>query len=185
MKHVLRAFLAVCLLFGGVGQSFACGNPLLWALLFEHHPEAKVAFQADLDGRKAGIVQARPFLGRPGVSYHSWSIKSLNKLAQEMAPSISANLREGETFTVLLAIEVAAIRFRGGDSAPEIISAAQIKTISEYDVTTTVNVLHSGWRNSLAYDAMVENDLLILATPEAGETIASLFGTMSNASLRP
>ncbi|WP_170573648.1 hypothetical protein [Ruegeria atlantica] len=185
MKHVYRAFLTVFLLFGAAGQSLACGNPMLWALLFEHHPAAKVAFQADLDARKAGIVQARPFLRRPGVSYHSWSIKSLNKLAQEMAPAISANLQKGETFTVLLAIEVAAIRFYAGDKAPEIISASEIKTISDYDVTTTVNVLHSGWRHSLAYEAMVENDLLVLATPEAGETVAGLFDTMPNASRRP
>ncbi|MES0827711.1 hypothetical protein [Ruegeria sp. SCP11] len=185
MKHVLRVLLAVCLMFGGAGQSLACGNPMLWALLFEHHPEAKIAFRADMAARKAGIVQARPFVGTRGVSYHSWSLKSLNRLAHEMAPEISANLSEEDTFTVLLAIEVAAIRFHGGDKAPEIISASQIKTISDYDVTTTVNVLHSGWRHSLDYDAMVENDLIVLANPDAGETIASLFDTTSNASLRP
>lgn len=148
---------------------------MLWAILFESHPQAKTAFKADLAARKAGLVQSRPYVGRPGVSYHVWSIKSLNRLAQEMAPVVAATLAEKETFTVLLADEVAAIRFYGNDNLPEVIPASEIKRSVRYDITTTVNVLYSGWRHALAYDEMIENDLVFASTPKAGDMFAGVF----------
>ncbi len=185
MKFARRALLTAGLMVGMAGQSIACGNPMQWAMLFERHPEAKVAFTADLAARTSGLVQARPYVKRPGVSYHAWSVRSLNRLAQEMAPSISANLQRGETLTVLLAIEVAAIRFHSGDRVPEILAASELKTILDYDIITTVNVLHSGWRHDLTFDAMVENELLVISQSRSGETLSGVFGGVSNASFKP
>ncbi|WP_171127192.1 MULTISPECIES: hypothetical protein [unclassified Ruegeria] len=185
MKYSLKALLASGLMLGMAGQSSACGNPLQWAMLFERHPEAKVAFMADMAARKTGLVQARPYLKRPGISYHSWSVKSLNRLAQEMAPTVAANLKDGGTLTVLLAIEVAAIRFYSDDRAPDILTAAELKTISDYNVTTTVNVLYSGWRHALNFDSMVENDLLIVSQLQAGDTLIGVFSGISKASFEP
>jgi hypothetical protein len=185
MKFALRALLTTGLMVGLAGQAIACGNPMQWAMLFERHPEAKVAFTADLAARTSGLVQARQYIKMPGVSYHSWSVKSLDRLAHEMAPSISANLQEGETLNVLLAIEVAAIRFHSGDRAPEIVSAAELKTISDYDVITTVNVLYSGWNHDLDYDSMLENELLVISKAQAVETLSAVFGGVSKASFIP
>ncbi len=185
MTYILRALLAISLAIGLTSQAIACGNPLQWAMLFERHPEAKVAFTADMEARSSGLVQARPYLRRPGISYHSWSVQSLNQLAQEMAPSVASSLQDGDTLTILLAIEVAAIRFHGGDRAPEVLAASELKTISNYDVTTTVNVLHSGWRHDLEFAAMVENELLIISQHQAGKTLSAVFGGITEASYKP
>ncbi|WP_170482558.1 hypothetical protein [Ruegeria arenilitoris] len=185
MKSLQRVVIATGLTVALAGQGIACGNPIQWAMLFERHPEAKAAFTADLEARTSGLVQARPYIKRPGVSYHAWSVKSLDRLAQEIAPSISANLEQGEKLTVLLAIEVAAIRFHSGDRAPEIFTAAELKTISDYDVTTTVNVLYSGWRHDLDFDSMLENELLVISQSQAGETLSEVFGGVSKVSFKP
>lgn len=185
MKFLQRVVLASGLMASAAGQSLACGNPMQWAMLFERHPEAKVAFTADLAARTSGLVQARPYSKRPGVSYHTWSVNSLDRLAQEMAPSISAYLEKGESLTVLLSIEVAAIRFHSGDLAPEIVTAAELKTISDYDATTTVNVLYSGWRHDLDFDSVLENELLIISQPQAVETLSAVFGGVSKVSFKP
>ena len=68
---------------------------------------------------------------------------------------------------------------------PQIIPASQIKTISDYDVTTTVNVLHSGWRHALSYESMIENDLMIVPEPQARVTISGVFGGVSTALVEP
>lgn len=185
MKSLQRVVIATGLMVALAGQGIACGNPMQWAMLFERHPEAKVAFAADLAARTSGLIQARPYTEQPGISYHSWSIKSVNKLALELAPSISANLQEGETLTVLLAIEVAAIRFHSGDRAPEVVTAADLKSISDYDATTTVNVLHSGWRHDLKLDSMLENELLVISGPQAVETLSAVFGQVYKVSFKP
>ncbi len=185
MKYVQKGLLSLGCFVALAGQAIACGNPMQWAMLFERHPDAKVAFTADLAGRTSGIVQARPYLKRPGISYHAWSVKSLNRLAQEMAPAVSATLQEGESLTVLLAIEVAAIRFHSGGRAPEILAAAELKTISDYDVTTTVNVLHSGWRHGLTFDSMVENKLLLISHSRSADTLSEVFGGVTEASFKP
>ncbi len=49
-------------------------------------------------------------------------------------------------------------------------------TISDNEVTTTVNVLVSGWRHDLIFDAMAENELLVISHSRSGETSTRMFG---------
>ena len=84
----MRLLLMITLLFGGSSAAGACGNPLLWAMLFAKVPEAKAVYEAELSARADGALRARDCVARPGQTYHAWSKKWLVDVARDMQPAV-------------------------------------------------------------------------------------------------
>lgn len=139
---------------------------MLWAMLFKKVPEAKAVYDAELTARADGHLTARVYDARPGETYHQWSKAWLLDLAAEMQPTFQARLEPGATITILLADEVAAMRFAGGEDA-RLIPAGRLMEIDRYDLVTTINALKAVWRDGLAYRELLALDLAT-GTGQAG-----------------
>ena len=88
----------------------------------------------------------------------TWSRDWLIALAEEMQVSVDGVLKPGETMTILLADEVAALRFTGG-AEPAFIPSAGLSRVDQFDLITTINALNGAWRHGLSYDDMIALDL--------------------------
>ena len=168
-------FVSLFLIFGSISAQ-ACGNPLLWAMLFKKVPEAKVVFEAELAARADGLITARIYDAKPGQAYHQWSRAWLLDLGEEMLPVVSGMLAPGENLTILLADEVAALRF-SHETGVEFLPAAGLRSIERYDLITSINALKSAWRDGLSYSEMLKQDLAWSAT--GGEATVTLAGVFS------
>ncbi len=155
----MRFALWVSLFFAGSSVASACGNPLLWAMLFAKVPEAQIVYEAELAARENGEVEARVYEAKPGQTYHSWSKAWLLELAEDVQPAMNGVLEPGQTFTILLADEVAALRFTSG-AAPDFVPAGGLNAIGNFDLSTTINALNSAWRQGLSYEKLIALDLI-------------------------
>ena len=152
------------------GPALACGNPMLWAMLFARMPEAKAVFDADLAARESGGLHARVFDdATPGVEDHRWSMAWISDAAHALNSSVTAGLADGDRVTVLLADAVVAMRFEVG-AAPRVISAAGLDFQEGFDLITTVNALESGIAHGFDADRLA--DLGVLVTTRAGQSTA-------------
>lgn len=156
-RLLLIVVMAIALCFTPVAV-YACGNPIMWAMLFAKVPEAKMVYEAELSARADGLVTARVYNAKPGQPYHLWSKAWIMELAAEMQAGIRNKLEGGAQLTVLLADEVAALRFTSGRE-PQFIPAAGLRTIERFDLITTTNALKSVWRDGLSRDELFARDL--------------------------
>ncbi|MES0880351.1 hypothetical protein [Roseibium sp. SCP14] len=155
----MRSLLMVCFLLLGPSAVWACGNPLLWAMLFARVPEAKIVYEAELAARAEGLVTARVYDAEVGQPYHVWSKAWIMTLAEEMQPAVNKVLDKEETFTILLADEVAALRF-SRYASPEFVPAAVLTSVRQFDVITTINALNGAWRHGLSLEDLTTSDLV-------------------------
>lgn len=155
--------------------AFSCGNPLLWTMLFARVPEAQQVFDADTAARRAGTLHGRVFNPSiPGIDYHRWSMAWLDDAANTMNDSIVSSLAEGESITILLADEVAAMHFQPG-VAPTVISAAGLNFADGFDVITTINALESGLNYGLSATRMIDQGVLVSMDTHRDSIIVNLF----------
>ncbi|MEO0980546.1 MAG: hypothetical protein AAFY24_25005 [Pseudomonadota bacterium] len=159
----MRILLSALILAFGTSTASACGNPLLWAMLFAKVPEAKVVYEAELAARADGLITARIYDARPGQAYHHWSRAWIMDLAREMQPTVESRLGPDQSLTILLADEVAAVRFTH-ETGVEFVPAAGLGRIERYDLITSTNALKSVWRDGFSYEEMLTFDLA--RTPE-------------------
>lgn len=170
----MRILLMFCFLLLGSSAVWACGNPLLWAMLFARVPEAKIVYEAELAARADGLVTARTYDADVGQPYHIWSKAWLMTLADEMQPAVNEVLQPGETLTILLSDEVAAVRFAKNEK-PRFIAAGGLRTVERYDLITTINALKDAWQDKLSYGELVEHALARSDHSGAEQKLSKLF----------
>lgn len=155
--------------------ALGCGNPLLRAMLFARVPEAQQVFDADTAARRAGTLHGRVFNpSNPGTDYHRWSMIWLDGAANTLNASIVSGLAEGESITILLADEVAAMRFQSG-AAPTVISAAGLSFAGGFDAITTINALESRLNYGLSAAQMIDQGVLVTTGARPNLIIENLF----------
>lgn len=172
----MRTLLASLIMLSTTTTAFACGNPLLWAMLFAKVPEAKVVYEAELAARADGLITARVYDARPGEAYHIWSKSWILDLAEEMQPTVRGLLAPGETLTILLADEVAAIRF-SNEAGVGFVPAAALRNVERYDMITSTNALKSVWRDGLSYGELVELELAWSGEKDENATLPRMFAS--------
>ncbi len=170
----MRFALMISMFFAGSSVASACGNPLLWAMLFAKVPEAKIVYEAELAARENGEVEARVYKAKPGQTYHTWSKAWLLELAEDIQHAMGGVLEPGQTFTILLADEVAALRFTS-DAAPDFVPAGGLNAIDNFDLITTINALNSAWRQGLSYERLIALDLISAGKSISDSRLAVLF----------
>lgn len=172
----MRIIMAAFFLVSCTSFSYACGNPLLWAMLFARVPEAKTVYEAELAAREDGLVTARVYDAGTGQPYHLWSKKWILELAKEMQPKVRRALAPGEDLTILLADEVAAIRF-SHQAGVEFVPSAGLRHVEHYDLITSINALQSVWRDELSYAETVERNLVWSAEGVGKMTLSLVFAS--------
>ena len=170
----MRIALTVAILLTVSAAASACGNPLLWKMLFDKVPEAKSVYEAELTARAMGLVKARVYAAEIGQTYHTWSKDWLMTLAMERQSAITEVLEPGQSVTILLADEVAALRFTESEDS-EFIPASNLDAIDNFDLITTINALNSAWRHGLSYEKMNALGLILHMESASNPDPAVLF----------
>ena len=141
--------------------AWACGNPLLYAMLFSKYPDAKTVYDAELEGRKNGLLSVPVFPGTPGLGYHAWALRETTDVATAMNATITSALPDGESFTVLLADDVHAVRFSANQQAPEILSMQAMGWGLKFDAYSTTSALRAIQEKRLDWDEAVRLKLVV------------------------
>ena len=98
----------------------------------------------------------------------------LDGAANTLNASIVSGLAEGESITILLADEVAAMRFQSG-AAPTVISAAGLSFAGGFDALTTINALESRLNYGLSAAQMIDQGVLVTTGARPNLIIENLF----------
>jgi hypothetical protein len=165
----LAPVLAMLLVSSSWGTAWACGNALIYGFLFAKHPEARVAYKAELAARSDGLYEVAQFPNQPGLSYHKWSFsraeaaldrvhERLRRHALARGDEVSANL--------MLADEVYIAKVSTTADGPHFTkSLTGLQESPRVDVYTTVNALLALEHGKLDWRKAVELGLVV---PAAG-----------------
>ncbi|MEM7464696.1 MAG: hypothetical protein AAF362_18655, partial [Pseudomonadota bacterium] len=93
----MRVLLIAVIFFMGSTMAYACGNPLLYAMLFARYPDAKVVYESEIENRERGVLGHREVPTMPGLVYHQWSLANATEIASSVNTAIAGNLGEEET----------------------------------------------------------------------------------------
>ncbi len=173
--RLLRTLTAAIALGAAPLPTLACGNPLMWMVLYRSVPGSEAVHKAELAAREDGMVQSRSYTAEPGVPYHVWSQRSIERLFGAAAPGVFQSLAPGETLTILLVDEVAAVRFTGGADEAEFLWSSNLPRASGIDVLTTVNAVYSGWEHGLTVTDMADLGLVSVTSTAADRHLEQLF----------
>ena len=160
-SHITRLLITGFLLAATTVPVWACGNPLLYAMLFSKYPDAKTVINSEMEWRNNGLLNDPVFPGTPGLSYHAWALRETMDIAAAMNTRISSRLPEGESFTVLLADDVHAIRFSAYQQAPKIISMQGFGKDLDFDAYSTTSALRAIQEKRLDWDKALRLKLVV------------------------
>lgn len=168
----MRIFIVTAILLMGSSVAHACGNPLLYAILFSRYPDAKVAYDAEIEGRKAGLLGERGFSGTSALQYHQWSLKNAAKTVAALNPTIVDGLERTQTITIVLADEVRAVRFSPESEAARMMPLRELDRETAIDAFTTTNTLRAIQAGEIDWHAAIENKLVV------GDNVHRLLGVI-------
>ncbi|MGI9402706.1 MAG: hypothetical protein ACR2O0_15725 [Rhizobiaceae bacterium] len=169
MKRLVTILLALTLM---TGPALACGNPLLYAMLFARYPDAKIVYDSEIENRENGFLQERKFPATPELVYHQWSLANATEIANSLNATVTGNLEDSESLLVLLADEVYGVRFTGGASAPVMVPLQTMERGAVFDAFTTTNALRAisageiGWQTAIKRNLVLsDNSSLLVNVP--------------------
>ena len=76
--------IAIATVIATTSASLACGNAMLFPLLFRAYPQTKVVYDAEMDARRQGQLSAAAWSRDLGPTYHQWSLARAEKAVKEL-----------------------------------------------------------------------------------------------------
>ena len=174
--------LAILLASSSWGSALACGNALIYSFLFAKHPEARVAYKAELAARRDGLYEAAQFPSQPGLSYHKWSFgraeAALDRVHERLRRHVSADGGELSA-NLMLADEVYVAEVSTSADAPRFTkSLTGLQQSPSVDAYTTVNALLALEDGNLNWQTALELGLVVPAAGTNSGHFADIFGKL-------
>lgn len=194
-KHMTRiksilisGSLCMALLTGSASLAWACGNPMIYPLLFRAYPEARLAYHAELGARRTGDLSAAVWSKDLGQSYHQWSLMRARKVVNQLAARLHrAAQAEAADFTVsiLLAAEVYVAQLQPSSREVDLKPLGVGHSKRDIGIYTTANALRALMNGKTQWQEAVERDLVVLGGPARHkEKLSALLGSaLSEATL--
>ena len=183
---IARGALCMAVLAGSASLASACGNELIYFMLFRAYPEAGRAYDADLEARRAGELSAAVWSASLGQTYHEWSLMRARKVLDRLAARLHRATHAGgtdSTLSILLADElyVAQLHPKSRDAAVKPFGAGHSK--SDISLYTTANALRALVNGRMPWQEAVERELVVLAGPvDQQETVNALLSNVLSGS---
>lgn len=153
------------------GPTLACGNAMVYAVLFAKYPSAKTAYQSDLAARSAALYEVPAFPGRPGQSYHRWSFgraKAVLGRVHKRLADYAAKHNKDLHITLMLADEVYIAQLSTAANGPRFEQPLTgLRASPRVDIYTTVNALGALDNGSIGWQKALAEGLLV---PSSGDT---------------
>lgn len=176
---LLRAAIAAALIAGSNGAGLACGNELIYGVLFSKFPLAELAHRSESTARRGGLYEAPVYKLKSGQSYHQWSVGRAKAIFARFHDRLRAYAEEtGEelTIAIMLADEVSIAFLTSGSAAPRIESAFNgLRDVPRIDVYTTVNALGALDDGGLDWLLARERGLVVLRDPNGRGRLNTVF----------
>jgi len=179
---IARGALCMAVLTGSASHASACGNDLVYLLLFRAYSEAGRAYDAELVARHAGELSDAAWSADLGLTYHQWSLMRAQKVLDRLAARLNRAAQAGRTdFTVsiMLADEVylAQLHTKSRDAALKPLRMGHPK--SNISLYTTANALRALVNGRVRWREAVKRDLVVLSGP--GDQQQQVNALLSNA----
>ena len=172
MRHSIpRTFLlgiAIATLFASTGAVLACGNAMLYPLLFRAYPPAKVVFDAELDARRQGQLPAPVWSRDLGPTYHQWSLARAEKAVNELGArlhqtALSKKTEDVPTIKVLLTNEIYTANFEPSTNKAQLAPLMTGKKHRRPDLYTSANIIRALLDGKVDWKGAVDKGLVVLA----------------------
>ncbi len=178
----LAPVLAILLVSSSSGTAWACGNALIYGFLFAKHPEARIAYKAELAARKDGLYQAAQFPDQPGLSYHKWSFgraeAALNRVHERLRRHVSADGGELSA-NLMLADEVYVAEISTSADAPRFTkSLTGLQQSPRVDAYTTVNALLALENGNVDWQKALDRGLVLPASETTNAQLENVFSKL-------
>ncbi len=180
-RSMLVATAVAGLLVTGSGlQAMACGNGLIYALLFSKHPQAETAYKSNLEARRANLYQAPTFPATPGMTYHRWSFSRaeavLARFHERMGRSAAVQ-DEAPDVTIMLADEVYVAYLSAGAEGPQLEqSFLGFQSRPGVVFYTTVNALAALNEGQIGWQQAMTAGLVVPRKTEESARLDQVFG---------
>lgn len=172
--------LSMAILTGGASLALACGNEMIYSLVFRAYPEAGRAYDAELGAQNSGDLSAAVWSADLGLTYHQWSLMRARKVLNRLAARLhSAEQAGGADFTVsiLLADELYVGHLRPGSRNAALKPLRVGHSKGDISLYTTSNALRALVEGRMRWPDAVERDLVVLVGPgHRQEKVNALLG---------
>lgn len=163
---IARGALCLIVLSGSAGLASACGNVLIYQLLFVAYSEAGRAYDAERAARRTGELSAAAWSAKLGLTYHQWSLdrarKTLDRLAVRLHRAAEAG-RADVTVSIMLADEVYIAQLHSRSHVVALKPFHMGHPKSNISLYTTANALRALVDGRMGWGQAVERDLVVLA----------------------
>lgn len=185
MRHYkTRSFLlgiAVATLFVSTGAVLACGNAMLYPLLFRAYPPTKVVFDAEMDARRQGQLPVPVWSRDLGPTYHEWSLARAEKTVKELGArlhqaALSKEAEDVPAIKVLLTNEIYTADFEPSTNKAELAPLMTGKKHRRPDLYTSANILQALLDGQIDWKGAIDKGLVVLAdgSDATGQYLAEL-----------
>lgn len=173
---------------GSASFASACGNEMIYPLLFRAYPEAGRAFDAEQDALRAGDLATVAWAPVPGQTYHQWSLSRARKVVDRLAARLHrAAPGEGadDTLSILLSAEVYVAELHPGSPDAALAPLRVGHPKGDIGLYTTASALRALVDGRMRWQEAVEKDLVILtgSADRRARVVARLSKALSDSAL--
>ena len=160
--------IAIATLFASTGASLACGNAMLYPLLFRAYPQTKVVFDAEMDSRRQGRLSVSVWSRDLGPTYHQWSLARAEKAVKELGArlhqtTIAKQTESAPTIKVLLTNEIYTALIEPRANKAELAPLKTGNSRRRADLYTSANIIRALLDGQLGWQDAVDKKLVVLA----------------------
>jgi len=184
---IARGALCMADLSGSASHAAACGNDLVYLVLFRAYSEAGRAYDAELMARRSGELSDAVWSADLGLTYHQWSLTRARKVLDRLAARVHRAAQAGGadfTVSIMLADEVYVARLhpQSRDVALKPLRMGHPK--SNISLYTTSNALRALVNGRVGWREAVKRDLVVLSGPDhQQEKVSSLLSDALSGSI--
>jgi hypothetical protein len=160
--------IAIVTLLASTGAVLACGNAMLYPLLFRAYPPTKVVFEAEMDARRQGQLSVPVWSRDLGPTYHQWSLARAEKTIKELGTRLHRAALTKQTegrpaIKVLLTNEIYTANFEPRANKAELAPLMTRKDKRRPDFYTSANVIRALLDGQIDWKDALDKKLVVLA----------------------
>ncbi len=160
--------IAIATVIATTSASLACGNAMLFPLLFRAYPQTKVVYDAEMDAKRQGQLSVPVWSRDLGPTYHQWSLARAEKAVKELGArlhhtALSKQTGGVATIKVLLTNEIYTANFEPRANKAELGPLMTGNKHRRPDLYTSANIIRALLDGKVGWQDALDKKLVVLA----------------------
>ncbi len=178
-SNAFRLCAAVTTVIATTSASLACGNAMLYPLLFRAYPQTKVVFDAEIDARRQGRLKFPVWSRDLGPTYHQWSLARAEKAVNELGvrlhhTTVSKQTEAIPTIKVLLTNEIYTAQIEPQANKATLQPLRTGRSERQADIYTSANVIRALLDGKLEWPEAVDKKLVVFGDGGRVQSLSAL-----------